>query len=146
MTSHDILDFIADSYIPFLASIAVFYQLQAIQSKQWKRLQLGLASLIAMVAMAYGMMVIDQKIGLWPTLGLDYSTHSAVGLALVLWLTLYARSFSALWTITLLLYYGLIWYLGYHGPADIISTAIAIYILCWPIYHYAKLPGKKRKA
>ncbi|HWV16581.1 MAG TPA: hypothetical protein VN030_14200 [Cellvibrio sp.] len=122
------LDTIADAYIPLLLLIALLTM--AIRSAKNKstiaaNLQI-LGSLLLLCAGAYGLMFIDQRLGLWPSVGLDYSTHTAIAVVLVYVLLLLfpgARLFTGA---SLAIYAGLMIYQGYHSLSDILSTGIVI--------------------
>jgi hypothetical protein len=71
---------------------------------------------------AYGWRGLDSRTQIWPALGLDYSTHSAVTFALVTRLSVASRPLRLPAAVSLVVYYGLMLYQRYHSIADILST------------------------
>jgi hypothetical protein len=124
MPSYELLDTIADAYVPALALISLL----CIVAGTWKfRWKIGLERLLgfaAVAVIAYGLMFLDLRFGLWPALGLDYSTHTAVSLGLAIFLCFHARRLRWLWLGSLLCYVALMLYQRYHTVPDIISTAV----------------------
>jgi hypothetical protein len=72
--------------------------------------------------------LLDLRLSLWPRLGLDYSTHTAVALVLVLFLSMNAAGQSMPWLGSLAGYAWLMTYQGYHSLVDIATTALAVAI------------------
>lgn len=125
MTSYELLDSIADSYNPLLFLAYIVFSVL-----YWRRGD-RLAALrgFAGIVVAYVFMFMDNAWQLWPSVGLDYSTHSAVALALVIFHvhkrprnSPAAISFS----VSLVLYYALEVYQEYHSVMDIVTTAAVI--------------------
>ncbi len=125
MTTYEMLDAVADTYTPLLflgyLAFAVIY---------WRRGD-RLAALkgLAGVLVAYILMFIDNALHLWPKIGLDYSTHSAVALALIAFLV-HKRPWDnpvalGLW-LSLVLYYALEVYQRYHSVMDIVTTTLVV--------------------
>ena len=82
---------------------------------------------------AYGLIFLDNKLQLWPALGLDYSTHTAVALVLVVYLLANSLKASWFWLTSLVGYVLLMLYQRYHTVADIMTTAIVVAILYLPV-------------
>lgn len=126
MPSFETLDLIADTYVPLLAITWLALTLTPLLSRHWRlcaaRAALGLATLIA----AYGLMAIDAALQLWPRFGLDYSTHTAVALALVVTITAASRRIGLVAAALFSLYVPLMLYQRYHSFADIATTALAV--------------------
>lgn len=125
MTTYEILDAIADSYTPLL-----FFGYLALAIIYWtKGDRLASAKGLAGIIIAYALMFADNALQLWKSVGLDYSTHSAVALVLILFLVHKRRWNSAL-TIglvsSLVLYYALEVYQRYHTIMDIVTTAAVV--------------------
>jgi len=91
MPSYETLDAIADAYIPLLALISLLLIAVRLFKAQWKPAGRGMAGFIAVAFIAYGLMFLDRFLGIWPAVGLDYSTHTATSLGLVLLLSLEGR-------------------------------------------------------
>lgn len=125
MTTYEILDAIADSYTPLLflgyLAFAIIY---------WRKGdRLASAKGLAGIIVAYALMFADNAFQVWKSAGLDYSTHSAVALVLILFLVHKRRWTSAI-TIalvsSLVLYYALEVYQQYHTVMDIVTTAVIV--------------------
>ena len=100
---------------------------------QWQ--SLGTRSLLIFTGalIAYGLMFLDNKLQLWPALGLDYSTHTAVALVLVVYLLANSPKAPWFWLTSLVGYVLLMLYQRYHTVADIMTTAIVVAILYLPV-------------
>ena len=123
---------LADAYNPLLLCIAIVIALYFLVSrKEFYGLRL-----VASAIVVYGLMFLDNLSGVWPSVGLDYSTHTATSLAMCVFI---ATAFLG-WTIAILLFASLLVYaqamvmLGYHSWADILSTAGVVLICLSPIY------------
>lgn len=95
-------------------------------AKNWRKLILQTFSLIFYLGVAYAGMFIDLNFGIWARLGLDYSTHTALSLSIVMWLNYRVPRFVILWNMTLVAYFLLMLYQKYHSFADIITTSLPI--------------------
>lgn len=132
MPSYDTLDLIADAHNPLLGLLWIALVLHAGSMRRWRlAAHRGLRGLLCL-AVAYGLEHVDNATGLWPRLGLDYSTHTAVAMAMLA--TLWATSRGAGWLAlaTVALYLPLMLHQGYHGPGDIASTTLAVGLLLFP--------------
>lgn len=78
------------------------------------------------LALAYGIMFIDNVYNIWSRWGLDYSTHTAVSLVLVTYLSLLVPRWLLLWQLSFFSYCGLMLYQKYHTVADILSTGVTL--------------------
>lgn len=133
MTTYEILDKIADSYNPllFIAYLvfAVIY-FRAGDKFAWLK---GFAGIIV----AYAIMFLDKSTHLWESVSLDYSTHSAVALVLIVF-HLHKRPLKSPaavgFSVSLLAYYCLEVYQKYHTIADIVSTFVVVAPLAILIY------------
>jgi hypothetical protein len=118
-----ILAIIADAYNPILLVVSILICVQ-----MWKQgYQLYFTRLLGAVLVVYSVMFIDMWLGIWPHVGLDYSTHTATSLAMVIFI---AQNKSIKIKITLglsLLIYGAIMkFLNYHSWLDMVTTATVI--------------------
>ena len=130
--TYEQLDFIADSYIPllFIAVLGVVAKNGA--GKGLITIGLNTWPVILGVAWIYSLMFIDEKLQLWPSLGLDYSTHTALALVFVTALCFSGPLAFAGSILTMLGYCLLMVYQEYHSIADIVSTALVILpVLVW---------------
>jgi hypothetical protein len=124
--SYQFLDKVADSYTPLLGVTWLVLVVQSTISRRRRqavwRLVFGLFSLLV----AYSFMWADNAFLLWPSVGLDYSTHSAVALALATAIGTSSRWLRLPVAVTLLAYFLLMLYQRYHTVADIASTSAAV--------------------
>ena len=100
-----------------------------------------LLGLICLLSTAYGLMFIDNLLRLWPSVGLDYSTHTAAALAFVIYLTLLKPQLKFLWSISLIAYCVLMRYQQYHSIADMITTAAVFTLTLLLVYWLTNLIG-----
>lgn len=126
MPSHETLDAIADAYIPALLIIALGAALWPVRQQQWRDGVCRVRDLLGLLTIAYGLMALDNYLQLWPALQLDYSTHTAVALALCLYLHVYRSRWRLAWWLSLFCYALLMLYQRYHGLADIVTTAAVV--------------------
>jgi hypothetical protein len=128
MLTYQTLDAIADAVTPLLLGTTLL--LPAIPAF---RARTGLARwylrLAATLFLVYGLMLIDGQLRLWPAFGADYSTHTALALALVgLWHTT-GKRMLAVGLAIFVAYIALMLYQRYHTPLDIVTTAGVIGLL-----------------
>ena len=133
MLDYETLDIIADTYIPALAILSILNLSRSAIARNWGRLSLEVLFLVYAFTLAYGLMFIDNQFALWPTFGLDYSTHTAVAMVLVVFLGLRIKSAWAFWLGSLVGYALLMLYQDYHSISDIITTALALCIFLLPV-------------
>lgn len=125
MTSYQTLDAIADSVNPILGLVALTWPwLQ--WRRQWRLAALHVLLTLLSVALAYAMSALDRTFGWWQSAGLDFSTHTALCVALIVSLCFVRRSLAALWIGVFIAYAALMVYQGYHSIADICTTALAV--------------------
>jgi hypothetical protein len=136
----EFLSIVADIYIPliiFLIALELIFDDKSLVVIK-KSLKFRLLLLIFMLCSAFGFMAIDNTIKLWPKLGLDYSTHSAVALVLILFLCLLKPKFCIYYIASLLLYFWLMVLLQYHSVLDVFSTVLIILPFNLGIFSFAK--------
>src|SRR4051812_22780991 len=123
--SPDILKFLAiacDTYIPILLALALFSIV--IQWRKGNKFHGFL--LVYFVVIVYGWMFVDKYFQLWSSMGLDYSTHTAAALALVVFISFYKTiTQKLLLSVSLIAYCCLMFILHYHSWSDMFSTACA---------------------
>lgn len=129
MITYEQLDRIADAYNPFLLLLLLFFIARAAYQKQWLEFELLLSSAVSGLGIVYSVMFIDSKMLIWAGIGLDYSTHTAFAVCIVLILASILRRFVLSITGSLLAYFLLMIYQEYHSLADIITTTIFIVLL-----------------
>ena len=133
---YETLDAIADSYIPALAVLLLIGLLHRcyMDWPRWRATASIFAFSLCLLVVSYALMFVDNAMQLWPRFGLDYSTHTAVSLVLVISLCLIYPKRKILLIATFVGYAALMLYQKYHSIADILSTAGIIIILSIPIY------------
>jgi hypothetical protein len=116
------LAIICDLYNPLLLIISLF-----LIYKQKAILQ-SIVFFLWIIIVAYGLMFIDIKLDLWKTFSLDYSTHTAtaVGMIVFIGVLIKAPLRIAMLVFSLALYAVLMKVLGYHGYLDVITTTIVV--------------------
>lgn len=126
MPDYETLDRIADAHNPLLGLLWLALVLRALLSRRRRtaavRALFGAYSLLV----AYGLEQADIAAGLWPRLGLDYSTHTAVAVALVATLLATTRLIGLLALASFAAYVPLMIHQGYHGPGDVLTTTLAV--------------------
>lgn len=138
--SWDTLDAIADSVNPILGIIALVWP-WLFWRRSWRRAALSVAATLLSVGFAYALAALDGRHGWWPSVGLDFSTHTAVAVALITSLCAIKPSIWFAWIAMLCGYVALMLYQGYHTLPDIITTAAVIAPpLC--LYHWWLLRTK----
>jgi hypothetical protein len=132
MSKESLLAQIADFYTPLLLLLALILCVKS----GFKLLLPRLALLMVSALWVYGLMYVDGYGHIWGGLGGDYSTHTAVSLALVLFCgkLLQTRLAWVLLSTSLLAYGEVMFYLGYHSWADMLSTAVVVALGLWVIY------------
>jgi hypothetical protein len=142
------LDKIADSYIPALA--AVFFFTLAFRAMRKPGERRGLLRVFlffaGMLGVSYGIKFLDRVWHLWASVGLDYSTHTAVALTVVMSLCAVARKFWIMIVASLVLYALLMVYQKYHTPADIVSTVIPLALVALLLGKLFCFPRPDRKS
>ena len=133
MTSYQFWDTIADAYTPLLFLAYIVFSIIYFRDGDRSAWLKGLAGIV----LAYAIMFLDKITQLWSSLSLDYSTHSAVALVLIMFLVHKRPMKSLSWialVLSLVAYYCLEVYMAYHSVADIVSTVIVLMPLVVVIY------------
>lgn len=126
MLSYEILDAIADAYNPLLGVISLALIAAPLFSRRWRATGIRGLHLTVGLVIAYGLMFLDNALGIWPRFGLDYSTHTAVACVLAVFLAVHAPRLVWLWIGSLVAYLVLMLYQGYHVPLDVATTAVVV--------------------
>ena len=138
--SQGALSIVADIYIPLITLMIVIELTltNKLLTNNQHLLKFRLLLLTGSLASAFGLMAIDNIFQLWASLGLDYSTHSAVALGLVLLLCLLKPTVYIYYLVSLLLYFWLMVLLRYHTALDILSTVLIILPLKLGVFSFVK--------
>lgn len=133
MLSYDTLDAIADSVNPTLGVVAL---LVPWTRKKGTRYALALDALTLLaVGLAYALQGVDAQLGIWSGVGLDFSTHTAVFVAIASSLWQHGRASRLAAALLGLTYAALMLFQHYHSWLDITSTAavtlVPLALLWW---------------
>ncbi|HHS99970.1 MAG TPA: hypothetical protein ENK73_03850 [Thiomicrospira sp.] len=126
MLTYQQWDLIADSYIPVLATFTLVLLLQQSKQPGTKYGLINLFHLVLSIVFIYLMMFIDQTFELWPSFGLDYSTHTALALVFVIFIGLNNVKCCIASCLSMFMYAGLMIYQEYHSVLDILTTALVV--------------------
>ncbi len=137
MLSYEILDNIADTYIPLLAILCAWLLCRCALTQDWLNVARQGGLLVVSVFLVYAIMFLDKHFEFWLSLDWDYSTHSALSLVLVMCLSVMWSRLLMVWLVSLLGYFLLMLYQQYHSVADIVSTVIVVAGLLSPFFHKA---------
>ncbi|WNO11570.1 hypothetical protein [Teredinibacter sp. KSP-S5-2] len=136
--TYEQLDVIADAYTPTLLISFILCVTYIATRKKEQRIHVGRAVvfLTALLIASYGLMFLDNAIGLWPTFGLDYSTHTAVSLSLIIGLVVLIQR-KVVWIIlSFVAYLLLMLYQQYHSVSDIVTTSVCILVIAYLLEHF----------
>jgi hypothetical protein len=116
------LAIICDLYNPLLLIISLF-----LIYKQKAILQ-SIVFFLWIIIVAYVLMFIDIKFGLWKMFSLDYSTHTATAVGMIVFIGALIKMplRIAMLVFSLVLYAVLMKVLGYHGYLDVITTTMVV--------------------
>jgi hypothetical protein len=124
--SYETLDAIADSYNPALLAISLAAIPIGRREGRWRRIGVRVAALGVVALLVYGLMFLDRRLDIWGAFGLDYSTHTALSLGLVIFLSFNARKLTVVWVGSFACYVLLMLYQRYHTIADIVTTGLVV--------------------
>lgn len=131
---------IADTYTPLFFVVAVYLLLRL--AKQTNHSFWRVAKpLIYSTIYLYVWRFIDIALGIWPSFGSDYSTHTAVALVLVVQIWLLNFRLGIVSALLLVSYMQVMSFLGYHTYLDMLSTTLfllPVYLLVWRHFKVAR--------
>ncbi|MCL1122918.1 hypothetical protein [Shewanella surugensis] len=119
-------DFIADSYIPALGLVFIIFAFKKVSIYGWHSQAYEVLGVLISVMLIYGIMFIDNVFNIWPRLGLDYSTHTALSLVFVTHFSLQSKNQRLIASLSMILYIILMIYQKYHTLLDIFTTSIIV--------------------
>lgn len=126
MNAFEIRDFIADCYIPLL-SVALLINLRYLRATQHiAKFKAGLCLTLLSIVSVYAVMYIDLKFHIWSSIRLDYSTHTALSMALIFILLQNGSRYRTALITSFILYLALMRYQHYHSIMDMVSTIAVI--------------------
>ncbi|ERB63041.1 hypothetical protein G3U99_12320 [Vibrio coralliilyticus OCN008] len=124
-------DAIADAYIPLIGCISLI----TILSVGFRSgLRTGTKQLLATLVSTlyiYALMFADNYFQIWPSFGMDYSTHTALALVFVTYLFSHSKALKWVSVASMIAYAILMMYQHYHTLADIITTALCVLPVLW---------------
>jgi hypothetical protein len=135
MLTYEQLDVIADAYIPILFIVSVFVLSMGVSKLGFKRKLLEFGAIVISIIIVYIFMVLDNVFRIWPAFELDYSTHTALSLVFVVYLSSKNKTLLALSILSFLFYVLLMIYQKYHTIEDIISTSVVLKPIFWLLMH-----------
>ena len=141
MPDFQTLDNIADAYTPALLATCLLLLLQSCMQKNWPHVIKQVSLLACGLGLTYTTMLLDHTFNIWPSLNMDYSTHSAIALALSVFLIYNLPAMTLFWLSALIAYFLLMLYQQYHSLSDIVTTCLFISTCLLPISH--KLYGQQ---
>lgn len=133
MFGYQALVILADCYTPLLMLAFSGVLLKTLMRRQWLQLACRLLLLGYGAVVTYGLMFADRAWSLWQTWGLDYSTHTAAALVLVVLINHSIPRVCSLNIMLLVAYAGLMLYQQYHSVSDILTTAAVVLLLFYPV-------------
>ena len=137
--TYEQLDFIADSYIPVLSVFTLFYLVKMMLTSEFRQVFRHLVSIFLSIIIVYLVMFLDIKLGIWPYLGFDYSTHTALSLAFVSYYIFRGKAQMMIAVTSLFSYFTLMLYQEYHTVVDILSTSFVLL----PLFFILQIKGQK---
>jgi hypothetical protein len=134
MPSYETLDLIADAYIPLLAILSLSLIVISLFKSRWQVAGLQILALVFVLLIAYGLMFLDNRFQIWPAFGLDYSTHTAVSLSLVVFLSFNKPNRIIIWVGSFIAYLLLMLYQRYHTFSDIAVTGVRSFLFPYGLF------------
>ena len=147
MPMYETLDAIADSYNPLMFLLCLSVLVFTFVKAHYKKFLIYCAGFGIGFLVVYGFRFADHRYQIWQTAGLDYSTHTAVALNLVVFAVLFSSlRFQILAIVSFIAYLCLMLYQGYHTVMDIFSTtAIVLPLILAVLLSAQKLASAQSK-
>ncbi len=131
MPTRETLHWIAAAYIPLLALLMLVLVARAFLRPDRRLARLRVLSVLAVLSIAWGFMLIDLCFDLFSAFGHDYSTHTAVSLALVAVIARAVPRLAIMLAGSFFTYLLLMLYQGYHTIPDMGITAVLVGFPVW---------------
>lgn len=145
MTNYEVLDLVADSYNRVLGLLWLATMAIAMWQRAWRCTLYRAIFGTALVSVARLLEIADWYSGAFPGAGLDYSSHTAIALGMVVYLAVVWKQHWIWWWTSMACYLGLVLYQRYHTLDDVIVTAIVsaplIAAFAWAFRKRVVLPG-----
>lgn len=126
MLLYETIDLIAGAYTSLLMLGVLLVIIRYLLRRQWSRARYYDLELLFGLLLVYGLIGLDNTFAVWPSLGWDYSTHSAVVWVLVVVLFRVNGRASFVWPLSFFLYALVMLYQQYHTVIDILSTVLVV--------------------
>lgn len=135
MLTYDQLDVIADAYIPILIITCMLVLAVGVFKFGFLQKLAEVSSVIVAVCIVYIGMYFDNTFNIWPAFHLDYSTHTALALVFVVYLSSKSKTFFVWSALSFIVYVLLMLYQNYHTVADIASTTVVLLPMFWLLFY-----------
>jgi hypothetical protein len=122
MLSHESLKVVADTVNPILGLLAIALPITKWRG-QWRPASMQIGVTLMTVALTYLFRAVFDLEGLWASRQLDFSTHTAICVVLVIALSSLDWKRAWIWCVILIAYAQLMTYQHYHTWIDIGTTA-----------------------
>ncbi|MCL6269368.1 hypothetical protein M3P05_05335 [Sansalvadorimonas sp. 2012CJ34-2] len=123
---YETLDTIADSYIPLLCVWVLVSVYLAVHRGDRYGVKRQLKCLLSGLVIVYGLMFLDEALAIWPAFDLDYSTHTALSLMFILYLSKFQPGGRVLQFVSFVAYLLLMRYQEYHSYLDMVTTGLIV--------------------
>ncbi|KJF98789.1 hypothetical protein [Photobacterium leiognathi] len=117
---------IADVYTPMIALACLITILRVMMKGNVQQGLIRLGLVASSTLFIYGVIFLDNALHIWPTFGLDYSTHTAIALVFVAYFIVYKSRLMHLIVISMFSYALIMVHQHYHTVADILTTTVFI--------------------
>lgn len=118
------LDAIADSYVPTIGILSILWFVKKGFSSGVKSAFIDATTTLLGAIYIYTLMFADRAVGAFASIGLDYSTHTALALVFVVTLSFVGTKVRLITILSMISYCLLMLYQEYHTVADILLTGL----------------------
>lgn len=133
MLSYEQLDAIADANNPLLGVVCLCRLLWLLWQRRWNCAARMTGLFVCVIFIAKAMEKIDIAFSIWPSAGLDYSTHTAVAVAASSVLLCFWTRWWMVWALWLGAYFALMRWQDYHTWGDMLSTLLVVSVCILPL-------------
>lgn len=121
MTQYEIVDAICDAVAPALFLAATALIVWKLVKRKYSNARDISVFLVGGLLLVYGFQYLDNQLNIWPSFGMDYSTHTAFTIAMCVAISVGLRIYKAL-AIIFVSYCLVMLYQKYHSISDILTT------------------------